>query len=535
MKRLYSPPVGKGAQGEVRKALHFRTKEIRAIKIIDKAEIGKENWKYIVSEIEILRTIDHPNIVKIYEFFESLTHFYIVMEFCPGKLLFQKFDEKKYVDEKEAANIMFQVLAALRYLHTHEVVHMDLKSENIIYNGKTIKLIDFGMSQTFTGTKKMTNMRGTKYYLAPEVIRKTYNYKCDIWSAGILLFMLVTGKTPFKGKSEVELFDNIKNSKYATNLNNFPKLSTNVKELIGLMLTPNPSIRPETSVLMEHPWFEKIKKIQNDKSSIELLKNIKNFKFHNKLQRGIFYYFINNLITSEEHEKLTKAFKMMDKDNDGELSKKEFVNGLKALEKSVSQKDIVSKFEMVDTDRSGSISYMEFVAAAFTKEEFLNGKRLHKLFKVIDIDNNNKISMQEFMVLFKNSNYITEEELKEIIKKTDLDPEGEIDFNQFKHFMRNMMTDFEFSSKQQNYEEKDLTRKSRVHSMFSQQKIFERKSSDKSISNDSLFKTNKKRKSEKIRVSKIAKSQFTMPRKKKARASGSRRRNSTQISKKKSN
>ena len=172
----------------MRKALHFRTKEIRAIKIIDKSEIGQENWKYIVSEIEILRKIDHPNIVKIYEFFESLTHFYIVMEFCPGKLLFQKFDEKKYVDEREAARIMHQVLEALHYLHSHEIVHMDLKSENIIYNGRTIKVIDFGMSQNFANRKKMTKIRGTKYYLAPEVIKKTYNYKCDLWSAGILLF-----------------------------------------------------------------------------------------------------------------------------------------------------------------------------------------------------------------------------------------------------------------------------------------------------------------------------------------------------------
>lgn len=500
----------------MRKALHFRTKEIRAIKIIDKSEIGQENWKYIVSEIEILRKIDHPNIVKIYEFFESLTHFYIVMEFCPGKLLFQKFDEKKYVDEREAARIMHQVLEALHYLHSHEIVHMDLKSENIIYNGRTIKVIDFGMSQNFANRKKMTKIRGTKYYLAPEVIKKTYNYKCDLWSAGILLFMLVTGKTPFKGDSEVELFDNIVKNKYAIKLAGFVKLSDEVKELINLMLTPNPNLRPEASALMKHEWFSCIK-TGNDKCSIALIRNIKNFKFHNKLQRGIFYYFINNLITTEEHEKLSKAFKLLDKDKDGEISRKEFLSGMRVMDKEVSQTVINTKFDLVDTDRSGSISYMEFVAAAFTKEEFLNRKRLHKLFKAIDIDDNNKISVEEFMILFKNSDYISNEELKEIVKGVAKDAEGKMEFKEFKHFMRNMMTDFVFSSKANGPgpEEMDTPRKSRTHSMFWKKKVSDRES-EGTLSGESLGNKKKKGKN-KYSDRKNGKSKIWNPKKDKSK------------------
>lgn len=460
----------------MRKALHFRTKEIRAIKIIDKAEIGKENWKMIVREIDILRKIDHPNIVKIFEFFESMTHFYIVMEFCHGKLLFQKFDEKKRTDEKEAARIMLQVLEALHYLHQREIVHMDLKSENIIYNGRTVKLIDFGLSQHFNPNKRMKKIQGTKYYLAPEVITKKYNHKCDIWSAGVLLFMLLTGKTPFRGDSENELFDNILKNRYANRLEDFSRISKPAKELIRLMLTPDMKARPEAEELIKHGWLVDAfpENIQDKEKVTALIANIKSFQFHNKLQRGIFYYFINNLITNEEHEKMSKAFKLLDADHDGELSMEEFIRGMKRLDSGLSEQQIKEKFLLIDTDLSGSISYMEFVAGAFTKEEFLNGQRLYRLFKVIDLDDNNKISVEEFMVLFGKSQYITVEELKEIIKETDLDDDGEINFEEFKHFMRQVMTDFEFSSKKVNYEEMVIGR-SRVHSMFASNIITDKK------------------------------------------------------------
>ena len=224
-------------------------------------------------------------------------------------------------------------------------------------------------------------------------------------SRSVVIYVL-TGKTPFKGDSEGDLFANICKRKFDTKLEDVKGVSKQAKDLILLMMTQDPNERPEAVEILKHPWLSGASQYRNDRKSVALIDNIKKLKFHNKLQRGIFYYFTNNLVTPQEHEKMSAACKLVDKDRDGELSKEEFIRGLEDMGKKLSKEEIIKKFEMIDTDNSNSISYMEFVAGAFTKEEFLHGKRLRKLFKVIDIDNNNKISIEEFMFLFKKSEYI---------------------------------------------------------------------------------------------------------------------------------
>ena len=209
---MLTPAIGSGGQGEVFKAYHFKTKETRAMKVISKEKIGTINWNLILNEIKILREIDHPNIVKIYEFFETVTHFYIVMEYCPGKTLFKYFN--KDVSEKEVSQITYQILETINYLHKIDIVHRDIKSDNIIFNGKTIKLIDFGMSKYLPKNKFLKDLYGTKDHMSPELIKKKYNHKVDIWAIGIICFMMICGKTPFKGNSDADLFNNISKMKF---------------------------------------------------------------------------------------------------------------------------------------------------------------------------------------------------------------------------------------------------------------------------------------------------------------------------------
>jgi calcium-dependent protein kinase len=438
--RLYSPPLGKGAQGEVRKALHYKTKEARAIKAISKNDMNQNHFIQTLTEISILKKVDHPNVVKIYEFFESTNYFHIVMEMCDGKRLFNKIIDLGGVSERRTADILFQLISALRYLHNHGIVHRDIKSENIMYNGKVAKIIDFGTSRFFDPLKHMGELKGTVYYVAPEVITKKYNEKCDIWSAGILLFILLTGSPPFVGDRDQEIFNNILKENYCIDIDTVEDISEESKDIVKQMLIYDHEKRPSAEYLLKHPWFGIMKKSTDTGRSLKnMLYNLETFTTKNKLQEGIFYYFINNMVTKKEHAELAETFKVLDIDGDGVLTRDELREGFKKLNKMYSDEEINEMFQLIDTDGSGTISYTEYVAAAIEKEKLLSDERLETVFKIFDEDKSGKISVDEFQKIFEKANYIENDELIELIKESDLNDDGEIDWMEFRGLMRKMI------------------------------------------------------------------------------------------------
>lgn len=437
--RLYSPPLGKGAQGEVRKAFHYKTKEIRAIKAITKKEMNQNHFIQTLTEISILKEVDHPSVVKIYEFFESKNYFHIVMEMCQGKRLFNKIIDLGGVSERRTADILYQIVSALRYLHNHGVVHRDIKSENIMYNGKVAKIIDFGTSRHFDPLKNMGELKGTVYYVAPEVISRKYNEKCDIWSAGVLLFILLTGTPPFVGDHDEDIFKNILEENYCVDIGDVQDISEESKDIVIQMLTYDYNKRPSAKKILKHPWFKILKRPNEGDLMKNTLKNLESFNTQNKLQEGIFYYFVNNMVTKKEHSDLAETFKILDLDGDGVITKEELSEGFKKMNKIYSPDEIDEIFNMIDTDGSGTISYTEFVAAAIEKDKLLSDERLETVFKIFDEDKSGKISINEFKKIFENTNYIEEKELRELITEVDLNDDGEIDWKEFRDLMRKMI------------------------------------------------------------------------------------------------
>ena len=178
--------IGSGAFGYVRLAIHKDSKQRRAIKTIDKESISKdmkERSKFF-NEVDILRKADHPNILRLYEFYEDEKHYHLVTEYVAGGELFDFIIKSKMLSEGIAANFLRQILSAVAYCHEHKIVHRDLKPENLLLDKEsadaTVKVIDFGTSAIFEETKQLTQKYGTAYYIAPEVLRKEYNEKCDI-------------------------------------------------------------------------------------------------------------------------------------------------------------------------------------------------------------------------------------------------------------------------------------------------------------------------------------------------------------------
>jgi len=180
------PKLGSGAFGSVRIGTHKITMQQRAIKTIKKSSISEDQFvkDKFFAEVEVLKTADHPNIVRLYEFYEDQLHFHLVTELVKGGELFDYIVSSKNLSEPVAAHFFKQILSAVNYCHTNGIVHRDLKPENLLLDRQdssaTVKVIDFGTSTIIDQSKRLTHRYGTSYYIAPEVLKKNYDEKCDI-------------------------------------------------------------------------------------------------------------------------------------------------------------------------------------------------------------------------------------------------------------------------------------------------------------------------------------------------------------------
>lgn len=212
--------LGSGSYGIVKMCTHRITGQERAVKIIEKKKI--KNMAQFRTEIKILQTLDHPNVIKMYEFFEDETNIYLVLEKWDGGELFDRIIEREFFSEKEAAMVFKQILQAINYCHNNGVCHRDLKPENFIFANKDsdadIKIIDFGLSKIFDPTTQgyalMKTGWGTPYYISPEVLTHNYNHMWDMWSAGCILYVLLCGYPPFFGDDDREIIEAVRVGEY---------------------------------------------------------------------------------------------------------------------------------------------------------------------------------------------------------------------------------------------------------------------------------------------------------------------------------
>lgn len=168
-------------------------------------------------DIEILKEMDHPNILKLYEFYDEKKRYYVVTELCTGGELYYEITSKQFFNEKEVLHISKQICGVLAYCHNKGIVHRDLKPENILFdskNGNIIKIMDFGLSAYLEDGKIPRETVGTSYYIAPEVLQSDYDEKCDMWSLGVILFIMLSGRAPFDGRNDREIIKNILSINY---------------------------------------------------------------------------------------------------------------------------------------------------------------------------------------------------------------------------------------------------------------------------------------------------------------------------------
>uniref|UniRef100_A0A6P6YBY0 Calcium-dependent protein kinase 3-like n=1 Tax=Dermatophagoides pteronyssinus TaxID=6956 RepID=A0A6P6YBY0_DERPT len=249
----------------------FYIRSFVACKCILKTIFKPGNIEKFRLEIELMRRCDHANIAKIYEFYEDEKYLYLLEEACYGGELFDYITSPNYtgdIDKKEnpkkAAQhlevisriLMKQLLNSVSYLHLRGIVHRDIKPENIILKYKNdisnVKLVDFGLSSKLTD-EKLKETVGTPYYIAPEVLDKSYDYRCDIWSLGVLLYILISGSPPFYGNTDSEIIEAVRNKKYSFSSSFWKYVSNECKDLISKMLVYPPADRYTASQCIQHP------------------------------------------------------------------------------------------------------------------------------------------------------------------------------------------------------------------------------------------------------------------------------------------
>ena len=435
--------LGHGSYGQVKKVKHKQLGEIRAMKITNKKS---DSSKY---EIEILRKISHPNITNIFEIFADSKKYYVIMEFLEGGELFEAITSIGSFTEASACKVMKQILSAVFYLHSNRIVHRDLKPENIMLTQKPkngnyqIKLIDFGTAKIFKPGKKMNKFIGTSYYIAPEVLKERYDEKCDVWSCGVILFILLCGYPPFNGNTNVDIFHAIQNQNPIFGGEEWEDITPEAKDLIKLMLKKNPSERLTAEMCLKHKWFKMLDDMEKNKHKnknfkqiqINAIAHMSQFVNENRFKQAVLQFISTQFNIQKEEGDLRELFKSMDVSGTGQLTKNEFSQKLVELYGENDGKEIASNiFNSLDLDGSGKISYDEFLSAMISSKKVVTEERLEKAFKMFDKDNSGKLSVKEIRNVFGG----TEEQWKQVIDEIDLNNDGEVDFGEFKIMMVNM-------------------------------------------------------------------------------------------------
>ena len=441
--------LGSGAFGFVRVGTHKVNGQRRAIKTIQKESITKDMTEHtnFFNEVDILRRADHPNIVRLYEFYEDDRYYHIVTEYITGGELFDFIIKTGMLSEPIAAHFMRQIFSAISYCHANNIVHRDLKPENLLLEkdgpDALLKIIDFGTSKIFDSDMKMTQKYGTAYYIAPEVLRREYNEKCDIWSCGVILYILLCGKPPFYGRSDKEILEKVARGQYSMEDKVWGKVSRAAKDLISKMLQMSTTARISAKQALEDNWI-----VTNTQQSFrdtpvptESLNNLKAFRTERKLQYAVLSFISSQLLSKEESKKLAESFKRLDKNGDGKLSKEELMEAYQiSMGYEAALEEVENIMQQVDINNSGYIDYSEFLMASSRKEVLLTKANLDNAFRTFDTDGSGKITAFELKELLGASGEVSDPVWEELIKEVDQNGDGEIDILEFKSMMMKLIS-----------------------------------------------------------------------------------------------
>eukprot|EP00929_Paragymnodinium_shiwhaense_P116929 TRINITY_DN8698_c0_g1_i1.p1 TRINITY_DN8698_c0_g1~~TRINITY_DN8698_c0_g1_i1.p1 ORF type:complete len:737 (-),score=223.69 TRINITY_DN8698_c0_g1_i1:139-2349(-) len=447
--------IGEGTFGTVHICLHKELKLKRAMKTILKSSLDEVTFQ---REIDIMTGLDHPNILRLYAVYHDDESMHLVTDLCTGGELFDAILSKETgFTERIGAKLMKQMLMAVGYLHAKHICHRDLKPENFLLSQKDVdieqvhvKLIDFGTAKSFANGSQLLTKVCTVHYVAPEVLSTkevAYTELCDIWSLGVIMYLLLSGHPPFSADSDREVMRLIKKGKYTLQPQEaWDKVSDDAKDLLQKMLCKSVPQRICSTQAAHHVWIRELAPAATNEALLNgnIVRALKDFLSNNRLKKFALQMVAHNLADDEHLGDMRDAFVALDADNSGTLEIKEIVQ---ILESSGLEADVIADMhkvlsEMQDKSTAATeINYMEFLGATVDQAEVCKEETLWRVFHALDLDADGILTSKDVQeALTKQGNLhgidVDLAEVKAIMLEADTDGDGAISFPEFKEMMQ---------------------------------------------------------------------------------------------------
>ena len=446
--------IGIGTLGTVYKAKNKYLKNIVAIKMIKKIKEDEDDNE-IIDEINKLKKLSHPNIVRIHEFYCSQKYHQIITEYC------KKGNLNKYIrnslTEKQLAVIFYQIFSGLYYLHENNIIHGNIKLKNIMLLTKEednqtkeeyfwVKIIDFSIDKIFNKNKQ-DSLEYSSYYKAPEMFQNKFSDKTDVWSIGIILFLALTGKVPFDGKTDDEISNKIQNDPYNELEPMLLAHSSESRDLLDKLLEKDMEKRISAKQALNHEWFKnyhgralfsnfRLDEIQ------QYIHNLCLYSSESKISQLVLAFLVHNIPISTSTYTILKLFRLFNTSGDCKLTKNELKKGLYNYRNEEQVNEIVEElFLVLDGGNNGYIAFEEFYRACVNKKELLTKENIWYAFKFLDENNTNTIELRTLMKAFDaEPNKMLEAVFNKKLNKEDNNT-GIMTFQEFEEMMLNTMKD----------------------------------------------------------------------------------------------
>ncbi|CDY40789.1 BnaC02g41580D [Brassica napus] len=458
--------LGQGQYGTTFLCTHNETGQKLACKTIPKRKLlRQEHFDRVLREIQIMHHLsEYANVVRIHSTYEDDTSVHLVMELCEGGELFERIAKKGHHSEREAAKLTKTIVAVVEACHSLGVMHRDLKPENFLFSScdedSSLKSIDFGLSvfckpgafdslpplvklnsvegsissSSTSPSAAFSKLVGSACYVAPEVLRRHYGRECDVWSAGVILYMLLCGFPPFNAGTDRGIFRKILQGKLDFETDPWPSISESAKDLIKKMLESDPKRRLTAHQVLCHPWIVDDTVAPDKPLDFAVVSRLKRFSAMNKLKKMALRVVAERL-SEEEIGGLKELFKMIDTDNSGTITFEELKDSVRCVGSELVESEIQELLEAADVDESGTIDYGEFLAATIHLNKLEKEENLMAAFTFFDKDASGCITFDELQQAWKQFG-IKDSHLEEMIKDIDDDNDGQINYGEFVAMMR---------------------------------------------------------------------------------------------------